>query len=100
MRSPGPPGVSGFSENPANLPVSSLRRVRRRQRALAPAAPVLARLRRHKHRLALGLACVLELLPPLREFLGRLAARAPQYEEVESGPESFVSEEGEGTAAE
>src|SRR5882672_10055149 len=100
----GAPGVIGFSAKAQELlPVSSLRRVRRRQRALVsapPAAPLsFARLWRHKHRLALGLACMLEPLPPLREFLGRLAARAPQDEEVESGPESFVSEESEGTAA-
>src|SRR5436309_1148532 len=82
--------------------VSSRRRIGGRQRAFAAAAPAaarLARLRRHEHRLALGLACLLEFFPPLREFLGRLAAAAPQHEEVESGPESLVPQEAEGTAA-
>src|SRR5712691_6711818 len=82
----GAPGVIGFSAKPANSPVSSLRRARRRKRAFAAAATtaaaVISGLRRQQHRLALGIACLLKLFPPLREFLGRLAACAPQHEKV------------------
>src|SRR5258706_10507293 len=94
--------ASDFPRSPRLSRVTSLRRARRRRPAVAAAAAtaaqVISRLRREQHRLALGIACLLKLFPPLREFLGRLAARAPQHVKLESGPESLVREEPEGAA--
>src|SRR6266699_6149696 len=75
---------------------------RRRGASPAPAsaaAPLIARLRREQHGVALGFPRVLEFLPPLRELCRHFAACGPQDEEIVSGAESFVHQEREGAAA-
>src|SRR6266568_1842004 len=75
---------------------------RRRGAPPAPAsaaAPLVARLRREQHGVALGFPRVLEFLPPLRELRRHFAACGPQDEEIVSGAESFVHQEREGAAA-